>query len=396
MADDDRIGIPVSAARPATPPPPPPRVSASFVVEGEPLLRPGETDLGRPPQTPSHVSPLTDDDRAKIREAEEQQALRDLAEAEELTASDPAVPWLGWFAHPLAAALLLGAAGALGLFLSSQTLTILANLAAQPPWVQYLGYAGLAACGGAVLVAMLRLALLYLRLRANRQVRIAGLEELNQRTRLRWLAHAKAAEAKGRLEQYLREFPMNTERERKQLAAVGVTPEIVAELSKVRAELLDPARFGGSGDWFDRFRTGFQAKLDQAAAARVGYWAKRSGLATAAAPNGLIDSTATLYFGFALLADLCRVYHLRAGKTGTAVLLGRVFFNSYLSGQLNEWEKLTEEQLNQLMAPHGPLYELTAARVLSKVGAKATSGLLNYFLLARLGKYACRLLRPVG
>jgi hypothetical protein len=114
------------------------------------------------------------------------------------------------------------------------------------------------------------------------------------------------------------------------------------------------------------------------------------------APNGLIDSAAMLYFGFALLADLCEVYNLRTGKTGTAVLLGRVFFNSYLSGQMTEWEKLTEEQLNHLMTPTGPLAELTAARVLSKVGAKATTGLLNYFLLSRLGRYACRLLRPVG
>lgn len=392
LLDDDRIGVPVAGARPAQPP----HRAAEVTIEAEPQLRAGETDLGRPPQLPADVAALTDADRAKIRQAEEEQALRDLAEAEELTASDPSVGWLGWFAHPLAGASLLGAAGALGLFLYSQALTILAQLATQSQWVQYAGYAGLGACGAAVLYAVARFVLLYIRLRANRQVRVAGLEELHQRTRLRWLAHAKAAEAKRKLEVYLREFPMNTEKERKKLAAVGMTTEGIAELSKVRAELLDPARFSGSGEWFDRFRTGFQNKLDEAATARIGYWAKRSGITTASAPNGLVDSAATLYFGFALLADLCRVYHLRAGKTGTAVLLGRVFFNSYLAGQLNEWEKLTEEQLNQLIAPHGPLYELTAARVLSKVGAKATSGLLNYFLLARLGKYACRLLRPVG
>ena len=34
------------------------------------------------------------------------------------------------------------------------------------------------------------------------------------------------------------------------------------------------------------------------------------------------------------------------------------------------------------MAPHGPLYELTAAKVLAKVGAKATTGYLNHFLLS--------------
>ena len=129
---------------------------------------------------------------------------------------------------------------------------------------------------------------------------------------------------------------------------------------------------------------------------RVKYWARRSGLTTAVSPNGLIDSAASLYFGFAMLTDLCRIYNLRAGRTGTAVLLGRVFFNSYLAGQLNEWEKLTEEQLNQLMSAGGPLYELTASRVFSKAGAKVTSGILNYYLLNRLGRFACRLLRPVA
>ena len=180
------------------------------------------------------------------------------------------------------------------------------------------------------------------------------------------------------------------------MVAVGVTPEIAVQLAKVREDLLDPAKFSSSGEWFDRFRTGFQAKLDEAAATRINYWAKRTGMVTALAPNAMVDSAASLYFGFTLLSDLCQVYNLRTGSTGTAVLLGRVFFNSYLAGQLNEWEKLTEEQLNQLMAPHGPLYELTAARVFSKVGAKAASGMLNYFLLMRLGRFACRLLRPVG
>jgi putative membrane protein len=398
LLDDDRIGVPIGvptgsgrpvpAARPQHEPAP--------LSDAEPTLRAGETDLGRPAQTPAEVAPLTEQDRTNIRIAEEEQAHRDLAEAEELTASDPALPWLGWFAHPVMAAFLIGSAGLLGLLLYSQTLSILGNLAVQPPWLQYLGYAGLILCGGAVVYAALRLILVYFRLRANRQVRLAGLEELKQRTRLRWLAHAKAAEAKRRLEEYLNAFPINTEKERKQLVGIGFSPEMMSELSKIRGELLDPARFSGSGEWFEQFRVGFQTKLDEAASNRIGYWAKRSGLTTAAAPNGMIDSAATLYFGFALLTDLCRIYHLRAGKAGTAVLLGRVFFNSYLAGQMNEWEKLTEEQINQLMAPHGPLYELTAARVLSKVGVKATSGLLNYFLLARLGKYACRLLRPVG
>ncbi len=392
VLDDDRIGLPTAGTAVAVPPPPVPPP----VPDAEPFLREGETDLGRPPQIPADSRPLSDADLRLLREADEQQALRDLAEAEELLVSDPSVKWVGWFAHPLAAAFLVGSAGLLGLFLYSQVLGILANPAAQPAWAQYLGYAGVAVCGVAVLYAMGRMLLLFVKLQRNRQLRLAGLEELNKRTRLRWLAHAKTAEAKQRLEEYLTTYPIGTEKERKKLLAVGVTPEIAVQLAKVRDDLLDPAKFSSSGEWFDRFRTGFQAKLDEAAATRVNYWAKRTGLVTALAPNAMVDSAASLYFGFTLLSDLCQVYNLRTGSTGTAVLLGRVFFNSYLAGQLNEWEKLTEEQLNQLMAPHGPLYELTAARVFSKVGAKAASGMLNYFLLMRLGRFACRLLRPVG
>jgi len=395
--DDDRIGVPVGrVGTPVREPAPGPRPHDPAEPDGA-ELRPGETELGRPPQVPRNLAPLSDDDRRRLREAEEQQAARELAEAEELLASDPAVlRWAGLFAHPLAAAFLVGSAGVLGLFVYSQAVSVLNGLAGQPDWVRYAGYAGLGLLAGCVGYAVLRLAVLYLRLRRNRQVRLAGLQELAGRTRLRWLAHAKSAEAKARLEEYLRTFPVDTDRDRRALERVGLTPAAAAELRRVRDELLDPARFASSDQWFARFRGGFQGPLDAAADARIRYWAKRTGVLTALAPNALVDSLATTYFGFAMLADLCRVYNLRAGRTGTAVLLARVFFNAYLAGQLTEWEKLTEEHINQLFTPGGPLYELAAARVVSKVGTKAAGGVLNYFLIGRLGRYACRLLRPVG
>jgi putative membrane protein len=391
--DDDRIGVPFG--RIAAPVQAEPHTTASDTDDAE--LRPGETELGRPPQVPRNLTPLSEDDRRRLRQAEEEQAARELAEAEELLASDPAVfRWAGVFAHPLAAAFLVGMIGVLGLFLFSQVVSLLNGLAGQPDWVRYVGYTGLTLLSLCVLYAMLRLAGLYFRLRRNRQIRLAGLQELSNRTRLRWLAHAKSAEAKARLEDYLRTFPLETPRDRRVLERVGVTAEMAADLRKVRDELLDPVKFASSDQWFRQFRDGFQAKLDEAADARVKYWAKRTGIVTAIAPNALVDSLATTYFGFAMLADLCKVYNLRAGRTGTAVLLSRVFFNAYLAGQLTEWERLTEEQINQLFIPGGPLYELAAARVISKVGTKAAGGVLNYFLLARLGRYGCRLLRPVA
>ena len=95
VLDDDRIGLPTAGTAFAVPPPPP---APKPDPDAEPFLRAGETELGRPPQIPVDSRPLSDADLRQLREADEQQALRDLAEAEELLVSDPSVRWIGWFA----------------------------------------------------------------------------------------------------------------------------------------------------------------------------------------------------------------------------------------------------------------------------------------------------------
>jgi uncharacterized membrane protein YcjF (UPF0283 family) len=402
--DEARIGVPTvgRTAAPVAPGLGGRESPARHEPDPDLELREGETELGRPPQVPAGLEMLSDEDRAKLRTLEEEQAARDLAEAEILLASDPSgLGWLSWFASPLAFSFMTGMAGLLGLFLVNQVLALLANLAAQPQWAQYLGYGGLVLLTGCVLFAFVRLTVLYLRLRRNRQLRVRGLEELSKRTRLRWLALAKTTEARERLEEYLRAFPLDTEKDRKALVRLGVTDEAQQRLKAVRGELLDPARFASSDQWFARFRDGFQGELDAAAAARVKYWASRIWVVTAMAPNAVVDSGATLFYTFSMLTDLCGVYNLRAGRTGTAVLLGRVFFNAYLAGQGAEWEKLAEDQYDQLFGEALNVVGIgvganVVGKVLGKVGAKATTGYLNRVLLIRLGRYATRLLRPVS
>src|SRR5581483_4183665 len=175
--DDLRIGVP-TAGRTAAPPAPPDRGEREPPARPDPSveLREGETELGRPPQVPSGLALLSDEDRATLRRLEEEQAAKDLAEAELLLASDPSgLGWLGWFGSPLAFAFLVGTAGLAGLFVFNQVLSVLHALAAQPAWAQYAGYGGLALLGGCVLYAALRLAYLYLTLRHNRQLRLRGL-----------------------------------------------------------------------------------------------------------------------------------------------------------------------------------------------------------------------------
>jgi len=384
--DDDRF-------RPARLPV---RVVASAV---EAILREGDNGVGRPVVV-APLDPLTaKDHRAIVAEARAEAAQAE-AEAEELLAGDPAAfGWLSWFAGPLAGALLLGGFGVLGLFLYSQVLTILANIAVQPPWAQIAGYVGLGILAAAVLFAMLRFGLLYAKLRRNKQLRLAGLEELQARTRLRHLAAGKIDEARTLLTAYVTTFPMTTERDRKRLRKVGFTDEASAKLKLAQRDLTDAAALGSSVEWFEQFRSRFQTELDAVAEERIRYWANRAMLVTAASPNNLVDSVATLYFSFALLQDLCVVYNLRAGRTGTAVLLGRVFFNAYLAGQMNDLEGLIEQQADHAFDQAFQMVGIgvssgIAGKFLGKVGAKATTGYLNRLLLMRLGRYSCRLLRP--
>jgi putative membrane protein len=365
-------------------------------------LREGETELGRPPQVPAGLAVLSDEDRKRLRQMDEEQAAKELVEAEMLIASDPTgLAWLGWFGTPLALALLVGSIGLAGLFVFNQVLSVLNALATQPQWAQYAGYAGLALFGFCVLYAFVRFSYLYATLRRNRQVQMKGLEELAKRTRLRWLSFAMSADAKEQLEAYLKGFPLESEKERRVLMKLGVTDEIQVRLRAARAELLDPAKFASSEQWFARFRNGFQGELDTVAEVRIKYWASRIWVVTAVAPSGLIDSGSTLFYTFSMLADLLQIYNLRAGRTGTAVLLGRVFFNAYLAGQGAEWEKVVEDQYDQLFHEAMGVVGVgvgsnLAGKILGKVGARATTGYLNRVLLIRLGRYAVKLLRPVA
>jgi uncharacterized membrane protein YcjF (UPF0283 family) len=403
--DDFRIGVP-GVSRGAVAPPlggltPPTRPDADKPEEA-PELRPGETELGRPPQVPADLAPLSTADLAALKLLDDEQAARDVAEAEMLLASDPTgLGWLGWFGTPLALAFLVGMTGVFGVFLFNQAASLLQTLATvQEDWLRYTGYGGLALFGACVLYSFLRFLFIYVRLRENRQLRVKGIRELSKRTRLRWLAAAKSAEARKQIETYLQTYPIDTEKDRRQLVSLGLAEEAIAKLKVVRAELLDHDKFASTDQWFHRFRDGFQSVLDEAADRRTKYWASRIWVVTAVAPNAVIDSGATLFYTFSMLSDLCQLYNLRAGRAGTAVLMGRTFFNAYLAGQGTEWEKLAEDQYDQLFheAMNAVGVGVSAnmvGKVVGKVGAKVTTGYLNRVLLIRLGRYAARLLRPV-
>ncbi|HEX3148950.1 MAG TPA: DUF697 domain-containing protein [Gemmataceae bacterium] len=357
--------------------------------------RPGDLDEGeaRLPQAPTSLVPLKAGELPKELTPLEEELRR----AAELMASEPTVFGLpAIFSHPLVGIVMLGLAGLLGMFMFNQVAAAITAINTLPETIRWAGWAAFGLLALAVVYAILRLTVLYIRLRRNKQLRLQGLIELEKRTHLRWLINSKRHEAYTQLEAYLREYPTGTDKERKRLTAVGLSGDDLNTIVRAREKLLDRDRWGDSEAWFAGFRDTFQSKLDEVATRRVSYWARRTAFATAVSPNALADTGLTLYFSFALLADLCTIYNLRAGRLGTMVLLSRVFFNSYLAGQMNEMEGWTADQIQQLVEPHLPTSELVLGKIFSKVGAKASAGAVNYLLLNRLGKYGCRMLRPVA
>ena len=121
--DDARVGVPTAGRAVGSGFPPPRRAGHFF------RAAPGETELGRPPQVPADLSPLSPEDLAKIQALEDEQAARDIAEAELLLAADPTgLGWLGWFGSPLIFAFLLGMGGVFGIFFFDQALALVATL----------------------------------------------------------------------------------------------------------------------------------------------------------------------------------------------------------------------------------------------------------------------------
>ena len=174
----------------------------------------------------------------------------------------------------------------------------------------------------------------------------------------------------------------------------------MVRLAAVRVELLDPDKFASTEQWFARFRIAFRANSTRRRR-RIKYWEAASlGRDRGRAQRGGRFRRDALYT-LSMLSDLWQIYSLRAGRAGTAVLLGRVFFNAYLAGQGTEWEKLAEEQYDQLFGEAMNVVGVgvssnVVGKLLGKVGAKATTGYLNRLLLIRLGRYSARLLRPVA
>lgn len=359
-------------------------------------LREGDSGLGLPDLEPQGVRELSpQESEAWLREREAALRARleqDLAAFGGTTGRLVVPPALRAFSTH---ALLLIAA-LLGLLVVGQVTSALSNLAALPPAAQWVAGGALLLCATVVLYVAVRVVGLYLSLRRNRQVQLAALAILAERRRFQLLAETHVAEARSMLKKYLEEYPLDG-KQAEALQAAGLSAGELETLRVQRQRLSDPGLATADSQWLADFVAHFQAVLDRAAVRRVNTYAVKSGLATAASPNALLDQLVILYACASMIGDLLRLYHVRPAFGATAVILAQAVVHAYLAGELGELTEdaadATGDQLAELTGSSG--LEILGTNLLSMVGAKVTEGGLNALLIRRLGRRVVLLLQPV-
>lgn len=104
------------------------------------------------------------------------------------------------------------------------------------------------------------------------------------------------------------------------------------------------------------------------------------------------SATIVLVNSYLLLAELCDIYPVRAGRLGTLRLLLRVGLNTAVSGNLDQQTAVLEDELRE------SIQDWTTglvAQAIGKVVAKAAEGGANALLIYRVGRATIRELRPL-
>jgi uncharacterized membrane protein YcjF (UPF0283 family) len=292
--------------------------------------------------------------------------------------------------------ILLG--GILTLYLYAQTVVLVGTILTYPTWIQYPAMGLLIFLVVIVGWSIVGFVTTYYRLRRNRQIQLAAIEDLMSR-KLSEEATAKKKEAKIQLTEYLRRFDLESRRFEKTLLQVGMTDQEVRTLGMNRERLMS-GEFEDTQRWLEEFREGFQGVLDAGAERIIGKYMKRIGIATAAVPKGVVDSLIVTWGSMNMLKELCTVYNLRVGRIGTFVLLGRVFRNVFIAGEVGDVTNALVQDLSQRIhdgiGVTSDALTSVAASAGGKVLGRASEGIVNALLIRRLGYGAKKILQACG
>ena len=306
----------------------------------------------------------------------------------------PEPPDMAALDRPLRSLLSIGLALAvvIGLFALAQAATLFNQIVALPAPVRPVAYAILIAALALLAWFGLKFAWSYARLRVSPTLDLKMQQDLRMRDRARReLAEAHAGEARQILTVLLHEYPATP----RALRRVGLQPTEVDAVLNARRHLAGPSAPSDHGRWLASYESDFLATLDAAADRHLARHLKRVFALTATVPRGGLDTVIVLCMSYQMVADLCRVYNVRAGRWGSVVILAHLLVNVMAAGEVHDATASSAGSLGDLAHQH--LSQATAA-VLgagAKVIGKAAEGGVNSILLWRLSLRTRDYLRPI-
>lgn len=232
--------------------------------------------------------------------------------------------------------------------------------------------------------SVVRLAMVFVRVRTTPRVHVTALQKLSARAELREQANSRLDEARKTLQEFLKTYPLSEESDAGLLLGKCLSQEDWATVRRNARALLSE-EYGTTADWLKALDHQFLTYLDEAARKRIKQYANRVALKTAALPTKL-DAPVVLLNAYLMARDLCVIYNLRTTGTGSAMVLSHILLNMFAASQIYDWSESTMD----LFFGAG-----TAAGIGKAVSARMAEGALNRLLFMRLGSAMARHLRPI-
>ncbi len=137
----------------------------------------------------------------------------------------------------------------------------------------------------------------------------------------------------------------------------------------------------------------FQGELAKIASERKKKYCIRVAALTALCPFSIVDRMIVVRYSLQLISDIFEIFGCkRPSNFITVQVLSKAIFNIYFSGIASGYTGYTEELAKILGDAIGTQ---VSATVLSKISGKAAEGVINAFLLNRLGEYTINSLHIV-
>lgn len=285
----------------------------------------------------------------------------------------------------------VGLAAAATLVLYLLVLDFLLRMNDLPLFLQVPGWGLLALVAGFVAWALFQTLRFWFSLRAFSQVRVPKPHPRPDDSEL--ADSAEWEQARKVLSKYLKYMTANGAVQERWLQLWPEEPEIqMAEVLSRAERLLEP-RSMDTPSWVRELDIQVLGPLDKIADARIRSYAKRVGVKTAISPFPLVDALAVLYNAFLLVQDLAALYGRRLNRYETLFLLGLITFQVYVAGESQELTEAGMSEVHGLVS--GGVTNLTS-RISAFVSPKLAEGVLNAFVLYRLGRYAKRRFKPLS